>query len=174
MKRLDPNKVQWVVLHMSASQYGNVETFRNWHLDRGWDDIGYHWVITNCYPTYNHYKDRQPDPKHDGMIQYGRNEKWRGAHVSGHNWNSIGVCLTGGGGEFSSQQLLSAAKLCHQISSRFPSIIGVKGHYEFTSAKTCPEIDMDYFRTYILPLGVEDEVVKPIFDPTIFHRSSGM
>jgi hypothetical protein len=109
------------------------------------------------------------------MIHAGRGEKWRGAHVANHNWESVGICLTGMGGDFSQRQLKAAARLCNQISSRFPYVVDVKGHYEFTNAKTCPEIDMDYFRQYILPLGEDnEEAVKPIFDPTIFNRNSGM
>ena len=172
MKLLDPEKVRWIILHCSASHYGDVETYTEWHLDRGWSDIGYHWVITNCYPTYDYWKNKTPDITYDGVIHSGRGEKWRGAHVANHNWESIGICITGKGGEFSSKQLISAGRLCHRISSRFPNIIGVKGHCEFTNAKTCPELDMDYFRKYIIPIGVEDEeVIRPIFDPTIFNRN---
>lgn len=175
MVLLDPTRVNWIILHCSASHYGNVEVFRQWHLDRDWSDIGYHWVITNCYPTYYDYHHKQPDLKQDGMIHSGRAEKWRGAHVANHNWESIGICMTGMGGDFSSRQLKAAARLCHQISSRFPNIKGVKGHYEFTNAKTCPEVDMNFFRTFILPLGEEDEeAVRPIFDPTIINHNSGM
>lgn len=175
MDLLNPDNVKWIILHCSASRYGNVELFTKWHEERGFSTIGYHWVITGLYPTYYSWKNKRPDIKYDGIIHKARSEKYKGAHVKGHNWESIGICLVGADGIFSARQLLNAAKLCHEISGRFHNIIGVKGHYEFTSYKTCPDLDVTYFTKYILPLGVEDEeVVRPIFDPTIINCNSGM
>jgi N-acetylmuramoyl-L-alanine amidase len=157
MLLLNPDNLRYIVLHCSASYYGDVETFNQWHREKGWDTIGYHWVITNCLPKYDDWRNKQPNPNYDGLIHMGRSETFAGAHVYGYNNISIGVVLTGVGGNFTSKQLISAAKLCHTILARYPSIIEVRGHYEFTSKKTCPDIDMDYFRKYILPLGVDDE-----------------
>ncbi len=158
---LNPQDVKWIVLHCSASYYGDVATFNDWHEKKGWNGIGYHWVITSCYPTEDHYRNNQPDMAFDGVIHKGRSEQFRGAHVRGHNWQSIGVVLTGKKGTFSSKQLYSAAKLCTLISLRFPHIESVKGHYEFTDLKTCPDIDMDYFRKWIQPKGVLEGFTTP-------------
>ena len=113
---LNPQDVKWVILHCSASYYGDVATFEEWHKARGFDGIGYHWCITGCYPTEAHYRNNQPDLAFDGVIHKGRSEQFRGAHVKGHNWESSGVVLTGMKGTFSSKQIYSAAKLCSTIS----------------------------------------------------------
>lgn len=73
---------KYITIHCSATQPVNtidVETIRQWHLRRGWRDIGYHFVITV-----------------DGVIQPGRPLDQTGSHVFGHNKNNIGICLIGG------------------------------------------------------------------------------
>lgn len=158
---LNPLYVKYIVLHCSASYYGDVATFTDWHEKRGFDSIGYHWVITNCYPKEAHYRNNQPDLAFDGVIHKGRSEQFCGAHAKYHNWESIGVVMTGKKGTFSSKQLYSAAKLCSLISLRFPHIETVKGHHEVIdlekhpdlTLKTCPDIDMEYFRKWIQPKG---------------------
>ena len=52
---------------------------RQWHIKRGWSDIGYAIVI-----------------RRDGRIEWGRHCDDVGAHVVGHNHHSIGVCMIGG------------------------------------------------------------------------------
>lgn len=52
---------------------------REWHLERGFSDIGYHFVIWR-----------------DGYIEEGRPISRIGAHAKGHNSDSIGICLVGG------------------------------------------------------------------------------
>lgn len=50
-----------------------------WHRERGFDSIGYHYIIYL-----------------DGSIRFGRPVEQAGAHCKGHNANSIGVCYVGG------------------------------------------------------------------------------
>ena len=43
-------KIKEVILHCSATPEGkdySVSTIRQWHLQRGFSDIGYHYVISN-------------------------------------------------------------------------------------------------------------------------------
>ncbi len=76
-------KIDEIVLHCSATREGqdiSVETIRSWHVDgNGWSDIGYHAVIML-----------------DGTLELGRPLERSGAHVKGHNRNTIGVCYIGG------------------------------------------------------------------------------
>ena len=71
-----------IIIHCSATSAGmdiGVEEIRQWHLHKGWSDIGYHYVI-----------------RRNGRLEIGR-PLWRvGAHARGHNRDSIGVCLIGG------------------------------------------------------------------------------
>lgn len=81
-------KTTMIVVHHSGTDSGNVESFRRYHVDtNGWDDVGYHYVITNG------------NGGPDGEIQTGRDEELQGAHAanSGPNRNacSVGICLVG-------------------------------------------------------------------------------
>ena len=68
-----------VVIHHSTSpEWTTVEDIDRWHKERGWDGIGYHYVI---YP--------------DGSIHEGRSIDKVGAHAKGRNTTYIGVCLIG-------------------------------------------------------------------------------
>ena len=74
--------VNEIIVHCSATREGQqvtVDTIRDWHLAKGWNDIGYHFYIDL-----------------DGTINKGRNIDKIGAHCKGHNRNSIGICYCGG------------------------------------------------------------------------------
>lgn len=71
-----------IIIHCSATKEGlnfNVNDIRRWHKAKGWKDVGYHYVI--CL---------------DGTVQPGRPIAQVGAHCSGYNKNSIGICYIGG------------------------------------------------------------------------------
>lgn len=74
-----------IVIHCSATMEGkpfNAESIRQMHLQRGFNDIGYHYVVLL-----------------DGTVEKGRSDETVGAHASGHNRYSIGVCYIGGIGK---------------------------------------------------------------------------
>lgn len=74
--------IKEIILHCSATPEGkdyNIDTIKKWHLQRGFSDIGYHYVI---------YRD--------GSIHNGRDVNISGAHCTNHNSNSIGICYIGG------------------------------------------------------------------------------
>ena len=73
---------KYITVHCSATQANHkvtVDTIRQWHLKRGFSDVGYHLVIT-----------------YDGVVHMGRPIDRMGAHVKGHNKDNIGICLVGG------------------------------------------------------------------------------
>ena len=73
---------RYIVVHSSATPTRmdiGADEIRRWHKDRGWRDIGYHFVITR-----------------DASIQHGRDRDDIGAHALGRNHESIGICLVGG------------------------------------------------------------------------------
>ena len=133
-KKKTPRVINLIVFHCSDSDnpnHDNVETIRKWHTERGFigpdgvegteDDIGYHFVITK-----------------DGKIHQGRPVEEVGAHVKGHNKDSIGICLTGRH-DFTPEQFRSANILAnrlfkdHKLDWR-----KVKGHNELDVNKSCP------------------------------------
>lgn len=74
--------INQIIVHCSATKPGmdiGVLEIRRWHKDRGFSDIGYHFVI-----------------RRSGRIENGRPAKKPGAHAKGHNADSIGICLVGG------------------------------------------------------------------------------
>lgn len=82
-----------ILIHESASRWGNAEIIRQWHKERGFTDIGYHAVILNgrlsSTSAYN--------PALDGKIEPGRPETEYGKHCAadGMNLKSLGVCIIG-------------------------------------------------------------------------------
>lgn len=71
-----------IVIHCTATrawQDFSADDIRRMHKAQGWADIGYHYVV-----------------RLDGTIEAGRDVDKIGAHVSGHNANSIGVVYVGG------------------------------------------------------------------------------
>jgi N-acetylmuramoyl-L-alanine amidase len=75
-------EIKYLIVHHSAvSRDKNSEQFdaiNNYHKSRGWGAIGYHFLI-------------EPD----GKIRIGRIETQSGAHCIGHNYDSLGICLSG-------------------------------------------------------------------------------
>ena len=121
----------YIVLHCSATpgtlDIGAAE-IRQWHIAKGWDDIGYAWVI-----------------RRDGAIEPGRPENQVGSHVKGHNAISLGVCLVGGvdarqrpENNFTPAQWASLKQLLSELQARYPRAV-ILGHRDFQGvAKACP------------------------------------
>lgn len=149
MRRLDPDRVDTIVIHITVSDYGDVETVDRWHKDRGWEAIGYHFLITNCFPSRKRWELKRPDPSSDGVGYTGRSTEFAGAHVKGHNSHSIGVAMVGKKGAFTSKQLDQAVKICIQMKKDFPNITKIVGHFELFDGKSCPDLDMDLFREMV-------------------------
>ena len=126
----DINKI---ILHCTATPEGrdvSVDTIRQWHLDRGWSDIGYHYVVGL-----------------DGKVEEGRPVKRHGAHVRGHNRKSIGVTYVGGCDSKMNPkdtrtelQKSSLEALITDLMNKYPNST-LHGHNEF-AAKACPSFDV--------------------------------
>lgn len=127
-------EVEYIIIHCSATPYGediDADGLRLMHLQRGFDDVGYHWVI-----------------KIDGTVEKGRDMSLQGAHSRGYNHNSIGVCYIGGIDEnqipantMTEAQEESLAALCKELKSKYPSA-KIIGHNQI-SDKCCPCFDVE-------------------------------
>lgn len=124
-----------IIIHCSATAEGKDYTtsqIKQWHLARGFSDIGYHWVI---------YRD--------GSIHQGRDESKVGAHCTGHNSYSIGVCYVGGcatDGKTpkdtrTENQKASLIKLLKELKMKYPKA-KIYPHYKFAN-KACPCFDAE-------------------------------
>lgn len=125
MKFQKPNRhVYTVFLHCSASDnpdHDDVSVIKQWHLDRGWSDVGYHYFI-----------------KKDGTLQIGRDLERTPAAQKGYNTGSIAICLHGLlEYNFTLEQFNTLRELCKEINSSYKEIT-FHGHNEVNPNKTCP------------------------------------
>jgi N-acetylmuramoyl-L-alanine amidase len=72
------NKPEKIIFHHCARSVWSPEDINEYHKERGFIGIGYHYYI-----------------RKDGFIYKGRDEDSTGAHTKGENTNSIGICLEG-------------------------------------------------------------------------------
>ncbi len=129
-------KVKYLVVHHSQRKNNNsLQKIKKAHLKRGFEDIGYHYLITKT-----------------GKIIQGRSEKFQGAHVYNHNKNSIGICLTGNFdlNKPSKKQIESLVQILKKKIKKHKVLIkNILGHREFPKiTKTCPGrfVDMNEIR----------------------------
>ncbi len=126
-------KIDKIILHCSATPEGRhitVDDIRLWHKQRGWSDIGYHYVVYL-----------------DGSVHIGRDVMIQGAHVKSHNKNSIGICYVGGCDSNmeakdtrTPEQKEALECLVIELMSTYDGAT-LHGHNEFAS-KDCPSFDV--------------------------------
>ena len=121
-----------IIVHCSATREGQhvtVQQIRQWHLQRNFADIGYHYVVYL-----------------DGTVHKGRPLEKAGAHCKGYNAHSIGICYVGGldrqgkpKDTRTAAQKAALQSLIRELRQRFPRAT-VHGHREFAN-KACPCFD---------------------------------
>lgn len=75
-KRLTTTKI---VIHHADATTCNAHMIHQWHLARGWSGMGYHFLVR----------------KEGGIVETGRPINTIGAHCTGQNNDSIGICFEG-------------------------------------------------------------------------------
>lgn len=149
-------KITKIFVHHSASDWGNANEIRKWHKEKGWADIGYHFVILNGYTNYEDFKNNRKFDFLVGQIECGRYlnaDEWLeanevGAHVYGFNTDSIGICLIHNSSNYDQRMIGSLMNILFELVLKFNiPIENIKGHYEVEPNKPdCPSIDMDRIR----------------------------
>lgn len=133
-----------IIVHHSASTWGCSNEIDEWHRDRGWDEVGYHWVICNGLLA--------PGMKYntlfDGMLERGRRPSQTGAHWKAGNQKSIGICLIGLSCGYTTLQMLELHDLLiYLMAEHNVPVSGVRGHYEVDPRKPeCPMLNMQAVR----------------------------
>ena len=123
-------KITEIIIHCSATPAGRhftIQDLDRWHRARGFNTIGYHYVIYL-----------------DGTIHPGRPVDDIGAHCLGHNAHSIGVCYIGGldadtlepADTRTPGQRAALRELIAKLQEQYPGAT-VHGHNEFAD-KACP------------------------------------
>ncbi len=142
----DRTSTDLIVVHCSATGTADIgkREINQWHLKRGFVTIGYHFVI-----------------RRDGTLETGRRESEIGAHVAGHNANSIGVCMVGGvdakgkpADNFTPAQWDTLRVILSQLKARY-STARIVGHRDLSPdlngdgritpnewTKVCPSFDV--------------------------------
>lgn len=120
-------RTDFIVVHCSATNATmdiGVSEITRWHIQRGFDTVGYHYVI-----------------RRNGTLETGRPENVIGAHVKGHNANSIGICLAGGvnaqnkpENNFTAEQIATLKLLLNQLRERYPAA-RILGHRDLSPDK---------------------------------------
>lgn len=124
-----------LVVHCSATPPTmdiGVKEITRWHRERGFLAIGYHFVV-----------------RRDGTVEKGRAEHLIGAHVEGHNKDSLGICLVGGvdaegqpEDNFTPEQYAALRSLLDRLLAAYPGA-EVLGHRDFPRvSKACPSFDV--------------------------------
>jgi N-acetylmuramoyl-L-alanine amidase len=118
---------EWWATRTTAQKVAEV---RRWHVeDRGWKDIGYHYLI-----------DR------NGHTVVGRPLDQVGTHTQGKNIGTIGIALFGGHGSsaddqfadnFTPAQDKALQELLVKLLKTHPTIKTISGHNQH-AAKACP------------------------------------
>lgn len=124
--------IEKIIFHHTATkpnQDVHVPDIRRWHRERGFSDIGYHFVVCR-----------------DGSIELGRPIELAGAHCYRHNADSIGVAYVGGLNaagkvEFNptSAQLVTLNWLLPSLCKLYQAKL--YGHRDLAATK-CPGIDI--------------------------------
>lgn len=116
------SSTKYIVLHHAASASASAEQVDGWHKSNGWAGIGYHFYV-----------------RKDGSIYRGRPLTAVGAHVSGKNNISIGICAEG---DYTAEQMPAAqktaiAELLDYLKSNYYPNAEIVGHGEIGSS-SCP------------------------------------
>ncbi len=124
-----------IIIHHSATEEGDSLLFDRVHLDKGWDGVGYHFVI-----------DNGTKGRVDGQIEV--SPRWLkqipGAHckADGMNERAIGICLVGNFNDDvpSASQMAALVTLVKRLQEYYQIPLNqIKGHGQVSGAKTdCP------------------------------------
>ncbi|HOW42284.1 MAG TPA: N-acetylmuramoyl-L-alanine amidase [Candidatus Omnitrophota bacterium] len=128
-------KWKYIIIHHSATDEGNSYAFDNSHRSKGWNSVGYHFVIDNGTQS-----------KQDGQIEAG--PRWikqqDGSHCRAGNMNTkaIGICLVGNFNKshVSSKQMDSLIYVVNRLRHYYKIPADrIMGHGQVAGATTaCP------------------------------------
>lgn len=120
------NSTQFIVLHHRAGN-GDVLSLHSGHLANGWSGVGYHFYV-----------------RKDGCIYRGRPIGTVGAHCTGYNDKSVGVCFEGNfeSEKMTQKQIQSGRELVAYLKGLYPNA-QIKKHRELGST-ACPGKNFEF------------------------------
>lgn len=131
---IERTRTDYIVIHCSATppdmDIGREEIDR-WHKERGFREIGYHFII-----------------RRSGGVEKGRWVRVAGSHVKGYNSRSVAVCMVGGVDKnmkpednFTEAQWNALLDVVFFLKGLFPDA-EIVGHRDLDSKKACPSFDV--------------------------------
>ena len=128
-------KWTYIIIHHSATDTGDAYYFNILHRRRGWDGIGYDFVI-----------DNGSKGKQDGAIEVSprwiNQENGAHCHASDMNYRGIGICLVGNFSkeQISQKQMVSLVYLTNVLRQYYAIPMDhILGHGRVSGARTeCP------------------------------------
>lgn len=119
-----------IIIHCSATRPGQdvgAADIDRWHRQRGFDGIGYHYVV-----------------RLDGTIEEGRPYPREGAHALGWNQRAVGICYIGGLDSKgrpcdtrTTPQREALKALILRLKKEHPGLVRILGHRD-VARKECP------------------------------------
>jgi N-acetylmuramoyl-L-alanine amidase len=118
-----------IVIHHSASKRDvTAREIREWHMRKGWSDIGYHYVIEG-----------------DAKVVRGRRPNVTGAHSRGFNRDSIGICIVGDNTRLGQRWTAAQVRAAKELIAALQLVWGpmdVRPHREAgTTITECPGLN---------------------------------
>lgn len=146
---------QYIALHHAAAKTCTAKQVDDWHKNNGWSGIGYHFFV-----------------RKDGSIYRGRPLFKMGAHVSGMNSCSVGICAEG---DYDKEKIMPDAQkesiklLLQNLKEIYPSA-KIVGHREI-GASDCPgryypldELKHNYNTTTTVLVEKEENVEQILYE----------
>lgn len=145
----DLSQITTIVIHCADVPNGRGDTIEDidrWHGERNppferdmsiapdfnpeLSHVGYHYVIEVT-----------------GKVRSGRPLTETGAHVTGRNHDTIGICLIGRD-KYTGDQWLSLRQLILDLRATLsPGVILLRGHRDYNPNKDCPGFDVHTYST---------------------------
>lgn len=130
--------IKKIVIHClqtPVQREDSAEDVHQWHLDKGWNGIGYHYVIQS-----------------NGDLQIGRSVDKNGAHTLQHNKDSLAVAIAGGmdwegnivENSFTKDTLIVLSDMIEKLMCMYPDV-PIYGHRELDKNRECPCMDIPEF-----------------------------
>lgn len=160
------NTPKVIIVHHSGGTDANpladtsnqtFEIIRDYHISKGWGDIGYNWLIEKS-----------------GKICKGRDETIDGAHTIGMNSQSIGICLVG---NFdltvpTKEQEESLKIVCKDLVTRYPVLKDQIFPHRKYAQKSCYGKNLSDDWARLLVEEKKEEVIET--PPPIVNQNNDM
>lgn len=141
------NSTNRIIIHHAEASHCTAQDIHQWHLSNGWSGAGYHFLV-----------------RKDGTVYRLRPEGKIGAHASGSNSDSIGICFEGSYmTETMPQAQINAGKELVAYLKQKYKISKVQAHREVCSTN-CPGKNFPFTEIANTTVNVTKEV-QYMFEP---------